>query len=104
MSRISPGCSELMGTATPRRYRVRYKYVREEAVARLTDQAVLADFAKNDSDQGVRKEAVARLTDQVVLADIAKNDSDQGVRKKGVARLTDQAVLADFAKNDKDQA
>ena len=77
MSRISPGCSELMGTATPRRYRVRYKYVREEAVARLTDQVVLADIAKNDSDQGVRKKGVARLTDQAVLADFAKNDKDQ---------------------------
>jgi hypothetical protein len=77
--------------------------VRKEAVARLTDQTIIADIAKNDSDKDVHEEAVAKLTDQAVIADIAKNDSNKYVRKKAVARLTDQAVLADIAKNDSDQ-
>jgi hypothetical protein len=63
----------------------------------LTDQAVLADIAKNDSEPRVRKAAVERLTDQAALADIAKTHSEPEVRKAALERLTGEAALADIA-------
>jgi len=76
--------------------------VRKTAVNKLTDQSILADIAKNDTDSDVRKTAVNKLTDQSILADIAKNDTDSDVRKTAVYQLTDQSILADIAKNASD--
>jgi hypothetical protein len=76
--------------------------VRYAAVARVTDQAVLADVAKNDVAWDVRRAAVERITDPAVLADVAKTSTHRYVRKVAVRRVTDQSVLADVAKNDTD--
>jgi hypothetical protein len=58
-------------------------FVRRYAVENpnLTDQALLADIAKNDKSNDVREAAVAKLNDQALLADIAKHDKDEDVRE-----------------------
>ena len=70
--------------------------VREQAVEELTDQAALADVARNDESERVRSSALEKLTDKAVVADIAKNHEDGSVRKSAVEILTDKAVLADI--------
>lgn len=80
------------------------RFVRQQAVAMLTDQAVLAEIAKTDEDSDVRLRAVRKLkvTDQAVLAQIAKTDQNMFVRQEAVGILTDQAALAEIAKTDED--
>ena len=51
-----------------------------DAVEKITGQKKLAQVAKEAEYWNVRKAAVAKLTDQNVLADIAKNDSDSDYR------------------------
>jgi hypothetical protein len=68
----------------------------------LTDQRLLTHIAKFDKDSGVRGLAVRRLTDQAVLAEIAGNDKDPWVRSAAVEVLADQAVLAEIAATDND--
>ena len=80
-----------------------YFRVREAAIEKLADQTVLADIAKTDSEWQVRQAAVWKLTDQTVLADVAKTDSDPVVRQAAVRKLTDQTVLADIAKTDSER-
>jgi len=77
---------------------------RAVAVAKLTDQSLIADIAKTDSSSVVRSAAVRMLTDQVVLADVAKRDEDRDVREATVETLTDQALLAEVAKTAADVA
>ena len=74
---------------------------RQYAVAKLTNQALIAQIAKNDANEFVRHVAVERLTDQGVLSDIAKNDQEYYVRLGAVKKLTDQTLLAFIAKNDR---
>ncbi len=85
------------------------RLLREVAVARLTDQALLSTIAMTDGDVEMRRAAVSSLTDKDLLAKIAKNDP--GVRNAAevragelrldaVRRLTDQTVLAQVAKAD----
>jgi hypothetical protein len=76
--------------------------VREAAVAKLTDQALLAQIAQTDSSGVVRDTAVEKLEDQALLAQVAKTDSDAEVRVRAVTRLTDQALLAQVAKTAND--
>ena len=75
-----------------------------EAVKKMTDEAKLVRAAKEARCWAARKAAVDKLTNQDVLADIAKNDSDSDVRKAAVENkyLIDQSVMADIAKNDRD--
>ena len=73
-------------------------WVRQAAVEKLTDQAVLAEIAGTDGDNDVRKAAVAKLTDQAALAEVAKNIWRPDVQMAAVAKLTDQVVLAEIAK------
>jgi len=61
--------------------------VRIAAIAKLTDQSVIADLAKNGDMAWVRAQAVYRLNDVDLLTQIAKNDSDSRVRKGATARL-----------------
>jgi glyceraldehyde-3-phosphate dehydrogenase/erythrose-4-phosphate dehydrogenase len=74
--------------------------VRMVAIGKLTDHALRADFAKNDSADDIRMAAVRCLADQILLADVAKNSTYSDVRIAAIGNLTDQALLADFAKND----
>ncbi|MDI6451706.1 hypothetical protein [Anaerobaca lacustris] len=76
--------------------------VRGAAVAKLTDQALLAKVAVGDKDGNVRGAAVERLTDQALLAKVAVEDEDGNVRRLAVAKLTDQALLAKVAVEDRD--
>ena len=73
--------------------------MRREAVGKLTDQAALAQIARNDGPDYVRMEAVCKLTNQELLADIARNDSHESVRWEAIRRLTNQPALAAHAKS-----
>jgi len=70
----------------------------------LSDQALLADIAKNDNDEDIRLFAVNNpsLSDQAMIGDVAKSASDNDVRRAAAMRLTDQAILAAIAKIEKD--
>ena len=68
--------------------------VRQRAVLKLTDQALLARIAKEDDVDWVRASAVSTLRDQALLADVAAYARDDYVRRRAVEKLTDQAVLA----------
>ena len=80
--------------------------MRREAVDKLTDQAVLADLAKNDAEYYVRWGAVKKITDQAVLTDVAENDKNCYVLLAVAEKLTDQTlaqkVYAYLAKNSAD--
>jgi len=71
-------------------------WAREAAIWKLTDQTVLADFARNGKNYRFRQAAVVNLTDQSVLSHIALNDEGQSVRDVAVKKLADQATLAPF--------
>ncbi|MDR0534867.1 MAG: hypothetical protein LBG65_00675 [Puniceicoccales bacterium] len=78
---------------------------RQAIVGELTDQAVLADIAKNAADSLIREAAAGKLTDQVALTDIAQDAAgDSALRKAAVGRLTDQALLATIAKDAKNNS
>ena len=81
--------------------RIENKNILCEAVAKITDQKILIDVAKNDEDEIVRSIAIRQLTDQDVLADIAKNETNNFLRSTAVEKLTNQIVLAYIVKNDK---
>ncbi len=68
--------------------------IRQVAVGRLTNEAMLADVARMADEWNVRSVAVDRLTDQAILAEIAKGDHDSSVQRAAIYRLTDPAVLA----------
>ena len=78
--------------------------IRTAAVEMVADQNVLAKIAKTDKDSKVRETAIRKLTDQNLLADIAKTDSDSDVRCAAIENLTNQMVLAEIAKTDKDDS
>ena len=66
---------------------------RKAAIAKLSDQIILANFAKDDEDDSVRLEAVKNLKTETVLAEIAATDNNEEVRLAAVAKVTDQALL-----------
>lgn len=59
---------------------------------------MLAEAAKEDPDRDVREAAVKKLTDQALIADLAENDSEYEIRIAAIERLTDQAVLEKIAR------
>ena len=58
--------------------------VREQAVEELTDQAALADVARNDESERVRSSALEKLTDKAVLADI------QAIRNRAIMEQSNE--------------
>jgi len=83
--------------------------VREAAVKKVTDQAVLAEivragarYSPDSKFRGVRLAAVKKLTDQAVLAEVAKTDGGSDVRFAAVEGLTDRPVLEEIARTDED--
>jgi len=76
--------------------------VREAAVEKLSDQAILAHIVQTDQNRRVRRAAVARLIDEPRLAQVAQTDKDIEVRTVAVAKLTDPALLARFAQTGED--
>ncbi len=61
--------------------------VRQAAVGKLTDQALLANVAVVDTDSRVRKAAMEKLTGLMLLANVAVNDTDSDVSKAAVERI-----------------
>lgn len=72
-----------------------------EAVEKMTDQAQLAEIARNAKSPKVREKAVVKLNDPSLIASIAKTDSDMWVCASAVLSLEKQYqnTLADIAKN-----
>ena len=73
------------------------------AVSHLTDQKLLTELVKTDSDSGMRWQAMLRLKDQTTLAEVARKDTDEVVRKAAAHFLTDQTVLAEIGRKDSDE-
>jgi len=65
------------------------------AIERVTDQKVLADIAKS-SYYG---EAVAKLHNQSMLVDVAKNASSEVTRNLAVQKILDEALLLEVVNN-----
>jgi len=93
---------------------------RRGTVHYLTDQAMLAEIAKNTGeDSEVRQDAIRKLANQSLILDLARNEKNEYVRKAAVERLpaghplrqvvlateaevqslADQTILADIAEN-----
>jgi len=107
-------------------------HIRYAAVKKMTNQSILADIARTDSDKTVscraveqlndqqllahlvvslanvweteivRREAVKKMTDQTALANIALHDDDSGVRSAALKKLTDQTAILNVAKHEND--
>ena len=71
---------------------------RRAAVAKISDESVLLDLAKNASDIVVRIIAINKITDESFLADIVENDSDIFVRVEAAKKIGDESFLANIAK------
>ena len=77
--------------------------VRFNAVARLTDQATLAEVAKNDNEPELRMNAAQKLTDQAMAQAIyveVATTAKQHQRTRAISLLTDQSTLVKVARND----
>lgn len=74
--------------------------VREAAVRRITDQALLADMAASEPNRNIRLAAIRGLVDQTVLTDIARHAKGAVERGAAIDRLTSQATIADIARTD----
>jgi hypothetical protein len=70
---------------------------RRQAVADVTDPAVLAKVAQTDSADDVRAAAAAKITDQAVLAKIADTDTAELVTNAALQQLHDQTLLGKIA-------
>ena len=73
--------------------------VREAAVKNLTDQALLAEIAKNDRDKWVREAAMKKIIDQDLLAEIDRNDKEREAQLITAEKLKDKS----FAQKKTDQ-
>ena len=74
--------------------------VRKSAIENIADQVIIAEIAISDDMTLVREAAVMRVENQAVLGNIA-NDGAAGVSVRGIAisRITDQGLLTHIAKN-----
>jgi len=69
-------------------------------VGRLDDVAVLSRLARDRRvDDDVRQAAIARLSDQELLAAIARDDDDEYVRGAALARLTDRSLMVEILRS-----
>jgi hypothetical protein len=71
---------------------------RLKAVAKLTDQSVLAELAKTDPSPRVRKAAVERIDDQDMLMAVALDGDEIDARLAAVERIGSQEKLAEIIK------
>jgi hypothetical protein len=67
------------------------------ALQRLSDSKLINDVAEHGRIQAVRQAAVEMVTDQDVLARIAKQPHDDSLAVAAVGRVSDQACLTDIA-------
>ena len=70
------------------------------AVRRLTDQALLTDFANTSPVRDIRLAAIRGLIDQTVLADFARHAKGAVERGTAVERVLNQETVADIARHD----
>ncbi len=74
--------------------------VRLAAVRKITDQAVLAEFATTSPVREIRLAAIRGLIDQDALTNLARQAKGAVERGAAVERLKDQRTLADIARKD----
>ena len=70
------------------------------AIEAMTDEVQLAHIAKTD-DGWAKDFALAKVTNQELIVDIAKNASDEYMRAFAVKKLHDDKILAEIVKIDK---
>jgi hypothetical protein len=76
-------------------------YIRNEAIKRIKDQAVLIDLAKTGPTES-RGFAVCYIGDESVLIDIARRDSDANVRMLAISCIKDKNALRSMLKGEWD--
>ncbi len=69
----------------------------DSCIVMATDPGLVATYAKA-TDPFIRRLAAGVSTDQTLLAEMAKRDSDTDVRLQAIRRLTDRAVLEDLSR------
>ena len=76
-----------------------------DAAARVRNQNLLIDWAKNHDNYGVRVSAVRNISadNQPVLIGLAKNNEDYRTRYEAIYKLTDISALKDLVQNDPDE-
>ncbi len=70
------------------------------AIARLSDQTLLADLALSLPEERHRVQAAQRLMDQTQLVRVARSRATSEVRIAAIGRLSSQDVLCDIALHD----
>ena len=103
-------CNKYNWSRHPHRYckNGEYRDSRVEAVRKITDQNILAEFAKNGKNNYTRenttyrlgKVAVENITNQDILVDIVENGKEDDIKKAAVENITNQDILVDIAKNE----
>lgn len=78
------------------------KYLASDAAKRVVDESMLIRIAKNGGF-GAQQEAIRRIKDGAVLAEFAMNAGNQELRKNAICRVSDLALLCNIAKNDEDR-
>ena len=63
------------------------------AIKKLTDQFVLADIAKNDTNTIIGITAVTSLVDQKCLFDLALNSDCQDIREAAAIKITSRGLV-----------
>jgi sulfatase modifying factor 1 len=77
-------------------------YLRDLALRKLKDQALLAKVALESKYNDVSKSAALLLTDQALLAKVASEGTDEYILSVAIRKLTDQTMLAKIATGGKD--
>jgi hypothetical protein len=80
----------------------KYLQARKAALLRLTDQKGLAEVLKSSSDIDISKEALKKLTEQVLLADVAREAKHGEIRIAALNKITDNKIISDLAKSSTD--
>ena len=75
--------------------------VRAAAISKITDQALLLQYALGKSENA-RNAAIPALKDEVLIYRVAKEGQNKEVRELAADRLTDQGYIADIARSDPD--
>lgn len=74
----------------------------DDALAGVTDAALLERIAMSGRHRSTRQKAVQSIGDQAALARLARGAGDPEVRTKAVWRLEEPEALQDIARNEKD--
>jgi hypothetical protein len=72
--------------------------VRKAAIARITDQSVLATFILKETDRQIQQAALQKISDQEWLTAIMKDIEDSELLRQILDKVTSQSALAEFVK------